>query len=107
MPEFDNATARPAARRGRTRQERAVAWTVGHFAELAGVTSPLVAGAMTTVWLDVLSVAVATWWALHEVRARRTRAALLGQAPPPAALTAGRGATRSDTTTMERTEERA
>lgn len=58
----------------RTRTDIAIGWTVGHVAELSGITVPLVIGAFTTAWLDLLSVAVAAWWAVHEYREHRVRA---------------------------------
>jgi hypothetical protein len=75
-----DTTTTPGAPAGRTRTDAAVAWTSGHFAELAGITGPLVVSAVTTAWLDLVSVAVAAWWAVHEYRARTARAAIAARA---------------------------
>lgn len=58
----------------RTRADVAIGWTVGHVAELSGITVPLIVGAFTTAWLDLISVAVAAWWAVHQYREHRVRA---------------------------------
>jgi hypothetical protein len=69
----------------RTRTEKAVSWSVGHFGELAAVAAPTVVGAFTTSWLDLASATIAAVWAVHEVRLHRstakTRAALVTEAP--------------------------
>jgi len=69
----------------RTRQDKAVAWTVAHAAELAGVGLPLIGGAVFTGWLDLISVTVAGLWAANEIRLRRTtRTARAAITTPPA-----------------------
>ncbi len=68
------ALSTPPPTGARTRTDIAIGWTVGHVAELSGITVPLVVGAFTTAWLDLLSVAVAAWWAVHEYREHRVRA---------------------------------
>lgn len=60
--------------RVRTRTDIAIGWAVGHVAELSGITVPLVVGAFTTAWLDLISAAVALWWAVHQFREHRVRA---------------------------------
>ncbi|MFF4595286.1 conjugal transfer protein TraH [Amycolatopsis sp. NPDC001319] len=71
----------------RTRTEKALVWTVGRFGELAAVGAPVVIGAFTTSWLDLLSAAIAAVWAAHEIRLHRatrsTRAAVAGTLPRP------------------------
>ncbi|MFJ8910607.1 hypothetical protein [Amycolatopsis sp. NPDC102389] len=66
----------------RTRTEAAVAWTVGHAGELAGITLPAVAGVLVWPWLATVSGAVALWWALNEVRDHKTRAELQNKVVP-------------------------
>ncbi|QYN23152.1 conjugal transfer protein TraH [Amycolatopsis sp. DSM 110486] len=73
----------------RTRTEKALVWTVGRFGELAAVGAPVVIGAFTTSWLDLLSAAIAAVWAAHEIRLHRaTRQArtTLATAPEPRQL---------------------
>src|SRR5438874_1389909 len=69
----------------RTRQDKAITWTVEHAGELAGVGLPLIAGAVFTSWLDLVSAVVAAVWAVSEVRLRRatrtTRQAVATLAP--------------------------
>jgi hypothetical protein len=99
-PDTDTITAVTTAASAPTgtRTEQAVTWVVGHAAELAGVTVPLVLAATTDVWFTVAAGAVATWWVAHEIhvhRARRavtakTAAGLLTGAPTP---TSGNGTT--------------
>ncbi|MEV4599455.1 conjugal transfer protein TraH [Amycolatopsis sp. NPDC049253] len=78
----------------RTRTEKALVWTVGRFGELAAVTTPVVIGAFTTSWLDLLSAAIAAVWAAHEIRLHRTtratRAAVAGTPPRPQLTTTSR-----------------
>lgn len=66
----------------RTRTDAAVAWTVGHAGELAGITLPAVAGVLVWPWLATVSGVVAVWWALNEVRDHKTRAELQNKVVP-------------------------
>lgn len=76
----------------RTRQDRAVAWTVAHAGELAGVGAPLIAGAVWTPWLDLGSVVVGLAWLANELRLHRTtrpaRATITTAGTPPRELAA-------------------
>jgi hypothetical protein len=85
------APAEPAATG--TRTEQAVTWVVGHAAELAGVTVPLVLAASVDGWFSVAAGAVATWWAAHEIHVHRARRAVT--AKTPAGLLAGAPTTRT------------
>ncbi|WP_410662787.1 hypothetical protein [Amycolatopsis sp. lyj-84] len=66
----------------RTRTDAAVAWTVGHAGELAGITVPAVAGVLVWPWLATVSGMVALWWAVNEVRDHRTRVELQNKVAP-------------------------
>lgn len=67
-------TTAAASGPGRTRTDIVIGWTAGHVAELTGVTAPLVVGAFTTAWVNLISAAVALWWAVHQFREHRVRA---------------------------------
>lgn len=75
----------------RTRTDAAVAWTVGHAGELAGITLPAVAGVLVWPWLATVSGVVAVWWALNEVRDHKTRVELQNKVAPKAIAAGGQG----------------
>ncbi|MFI9449203.1 hypothetical protein [Amycolatopsis sp. NPDC052450] len=75
----------------RTRTEAAVAWTVGHAGELAGITLPAIGAALVWPWLATVSGVVAVWWALNEVRDHKTRVELQNKVLPRQIETGSQG----------------
>ncbi len=70
------------AQNERTHTDAAVAWSVGHAGELAGITLPALAGVLVWPWIATVSGAVALWWALNEYRDHRTRIELQSKRAP-------------------------
>ncbi len=66
----------------RTRTDAAVAWSVGHAGELAGITLPALAGVLVWPWIATVSGVVGLWWAVSELRERRTRVELQSKVSP-------------------------
>jgi hypothetical protein len=56
----------------RARVARAVAWTVWHLIEIAGVAVPLVLAAVWSGWWALVSVLAGGCWVVHEWRTART-----------------------------------